>query len=132
MARPCACALGSLNVEAKRWSTRADIFDQIRAACIYLDTEDLAEVSLQSAAQRASLSEFHFTRVFKETMGISPSIYLQKRRLKDASLRLAQTSDKVSVIADDCGYQNASAFSRAFVREFGHPPTAHRKLANQA
>lgn len=129
MSRPCSCALGSINVGAKRWITRADLFEQIRDACTYLDSENLLTVSLQTAALRASLSEFHFSRVFKEAMGIAPSCYLQKRRLNFAKEQLARTTQWVTEIAFDCGYMNASAFTRAFTKEFGMSPSEFRKFS---
>lgn len=132
MRGPCPCALGSINVGAKRWTTRADLFDQLRDARIYLDTADLSCVTLKKAAEQASLSEFHFSRVFRDAIGLSPLAYLHRRRFDHAVQRLLASNDTILQIAIDCGYQNPSAFTRAFSREFGQSPTACRKLARLA
>jgi AraC family transcriptional regulator len=125
--RPCPGALGAFGVPARRWRTRVDLFDQMEAARKYLDSTPVDELSIGTAASEAGLSEFHFIRLFGEVVGQTPSDYITERRLTHAAELLKGTSKSVQEIALDCGYQNPSAFSRAFRRRFGVTPLGHRK-----
>lgn len=59
---------------------------------------------------------------FKEEFGLSPSQYLEERRLDTAYGRLTQTDDLIYQIAADVGYNSQSSFSTAFKRKFGITP----------
>ena len=59
---------------------------------------------------------------FKDEFGISPSQYLEERRLDAAYGRLMQSDDLIYQIAADVGYTSQSSFSTAFKRKFGITP----------
>lgn len=127
MKKPCPGALGAFGVPARRWRTRVDLFDQIKAARDYLDNTPSDQLEIAEAAKAAGLSEFHFVRLFKEVVGLPPSEYIAERRLAHAANLLRETAQAVNQVALECGYQNASAFGRAFKRRFGRSPMAYRK-----
>lgn len=53
--------------------------------------------------------------------------YLKHWRLQLAAQHLKVGNLPVKTIADHAGYESEAAFSRAFKRRFGLPPTAWRK-----
>lgn len=78
-------------------------------------------------AQVAAFSRFHFHRQFAASFGLGAARYLQLRRLKRASWRLAFRGDlPVMEIALDAGYEGPEAFARAFRKNVGQSPSAFR------
>lgn len=71
-----------------------------------------------------------FKRDFEEHFNTTPGKWLLSRRLQYAQI-LVNTSDKsVSEIAFECGFENASHFSRAFKQQFGNSPVHTRKIVS--
>jgi AraC family transcriptional regulator len=67
--------------------------------------------SLIRLAQEADMSEFHFSRAFKRTTGLSPSQYFIHLRLKKARRLLRETNRSVIKIGLDVGYTSPSYFA---------------------
>lgn len=84
-------------------------------------------LTLQELADVAVVSKFHFARLFRARTGVTPYAYLVRLRLENARRLLTTTDEQVSQIARRCGFRSASHFTARFVREFGEPPTAHRR-----
>lgn len=91
-------------------------------------TEHLAEeFSLEPLAARASLSKFHFSRLFKSATGLSPSRYQLKLRMDAARRLLRETKMGIVEVALEVGYNNPSRFAQLFRRETGLPPSDYRR-----
>ena len=73
------------------------------------------------------LSETHFIRLFRESMGQTPGRFVQERRLLLAAQRLLFTEDSIERIAEEGGFGNRFYFSRLFTRHTGVSPAAYRK-----
>jgi AraC family transcriptional regulator len=85
----------------------------------YLDLETLAEV--------AHFSPFHFHRLFSALMRETLGAYLRRRRCEVAATRLlAQPRLSILQIALDVGFGSAEAFTHAFGARFGCSPTTWR------
>jgi AraC family transcriptional regulator len=85
----------------------------------FLDLESLAEV--------AHFSPFHFHRLFSALMGETLGAYLRRRRCEVAATRLlAQPKLSVFHIALGVGFGSAEAFTHAFGARFGCSPTSWR------
>ncbi|MFZ6871885.1 AraC family transcriptional regulator [Undibacterium sp. Di27W] len=74
-------------------------------------------------ARQAALSRSTFFERFSRTVGITPMEYLQTWRMAKAKKMLAQQEASITEIAEHVGYGSASAFSVAFTRHVGMPPT---------
>lgn len=70
------------------------------------------------------------TTSMKKTFGITPNAFLTKYRLEEAVKRLLSTSEQISKIAADVGYQNVYYFSMTFKRCYGLSPLTYRKRYN--
>ena len=81
---------------------------------------------LARLAAIAKMSEFHFLRIFKEVMQVTPHQYILRARLRKAALRLKRGSNKVLEVALDAGFGDLSNFNHAFRAEFGVSPTEFR------
>jgi AraC family transcriptional regulator len=85
----------------------------------FLDLETLAEV--------AHFSPFHFHRLFSAWMGETLGAYLRRRRCEVAATRLlAQPKLSVLQIALSVGFGSAEAFAHAFNARFDCSPTSWR------
>lgn len=65
-------------------------------------------------------------RLFARELGTSIAAHGQAVRLGRARLLLRQSARSILEIADMCGFESASHFSRAFRSRYGHPPRAER------
>jgi AraC family transcriptional regulator len=86
------------------------------------------EFSLIRLAREADMSEFHFSRAFKRTAGLTPSQYFIHLRLEKARRLLRETNRSVIEIGLDVGYTSPSHFARIFRREIGISPSEYRRL----
>ncbi|MFT6653148.1 MAG: AraC family transcriptional regulator, partial [Celeribacter sp.] len=68
------------------------------------------DLSLDTLADVAALSRFHFHRVFTGMTGETVAAFTRRVRLFRASIALVQTNDPVDQISTYCGYSNARSF----------------------
>ncbi|MFZ6724354.1 helix-turn-helix domain-containing protein [Undibacterium sp. MH2W] len=94
--------------------------------------EHLAEaLSLSQLAERAGVSEYHFNRWFKRTIGLPPSQYQIALRLDRAKRLLRETNLDLIDIANEVGYVNASDFARLFRKASGMTPNDYRQSLHE-
>lgn len=79
-------------------------------------------------AAACGLSEDHFIRVFRRSLGLSPARYGQERRVAIAARWLVATERSIDEIAARAGFSDRFHFSRVFTRRFGSPPAAYRRM----
>jgi AraC family transcriptional regulator len=84
------------------------------------------EWSLAALARAAAMSPYHFLRVFRQIVGMTPHQYVLRTRMHRAAVRLRLSGDPVSAIAFDAGFNDLSTFNRRFHRIMGQRPTAYR------
>lgn len=82
--------------------------------------------TLPELAGLAHLSRTAFFQRFQACMGQTPAEYLQWWRLQLAAQRLRESQDSIASISMDVGYDNPSAFARAFKRLLGRSPVEFR------
>lgn len=85
------------------------------------------DLSLDTLADVAALSRFHFHRVFTGMTGETVAAFTRRVRLFRASMALVQGDDSIERIAGYCGYGNPRSFVRAFRNAYGMTPEAFRK-----
>lgn len=87
----------------------------------------MEDISREDVAARASLSCGAFSRFFKTRTGKTLPQYVNELRVGRAFSRLAETDDKISDIALDCGFTNLSGFNRQFQRIAHMTPKDYRR-----
>ncbi len=80
-------------------------------------------------AKLAGRSAEHVARETRRLLGKTPTEIVNDARMIHAAARLAQSSDKITDVALDCGFVNLSHFYRIFRRRFGLTPHAYRTRA---
>ncbi len=99
--------------------------DRIDAACRLLDQDQA--LSLDAVAQRVGMGASTLRRVFVELIGCPPWTWRLQRRIDRARELLVQQDLPISIIADQCGFEDPADFSRRFRHLIGETPTAYRK-----
>jgi AraC family transcriptional regulator len=84
------------------------------------------EVNGAELAARVHLSRFHFDRVIGAVAGETPARFRRRVLLERAAYRLVTSRMSVLDIAVEAGYSSNEAFTRAFQRAYGTPPSAWR------
>lgn len=83
--------------------------------------------TVEKLGRPVGLSRSALAERFSDVMGEPIFAYLTRWRLQLAAESLLTTRRPVQAIARQAGYESAGAFSAAFKRAFGKPPTAWRK-----
>jgi transcriptional regulator GlxA family with amidase domain len=84
------------------------------------------DLSVETMAARTFLGARQFSRVFKDTYGVSPASFVEELRMGEASRRLSGRRVAVDSVARSVGYQSVDVFRRAFERRFGVSPGNYR------
>lgn len=118
---------GMQSLSSAKSITRRELTRRVLAGQAFIDECFREEISLEKMAQQATLSPYHFLRVFRAVHGITPHRYLLNKRLSYASDLLSHSTDSISAIAFRSGFEDLSSFSRAFKKMYGRSPLDYRK-----
>jgi transcriptional regulator GlxA family with amidase domain len=83
-------------------------------------------VPLSELARRVGISVRQVERLFKDQVGMGPSMFYLQRRLERARTLLRQTLQPIREVAVECGFGSTAHFSHAYKKAFGLPPTRER------
>ncbi|OGN44644.1 MAG: AraC family transcriptional regulator [Caulobacterales bacterium GWE1_67_11] len=101
---------------------------RMRRVLVFIDQNLEADLNVELLSDVSAFSRHHFQRQFSSLFGISVGRYVQLKRMKRASYRLAfRDGASVLEIALDSGFEGPEAFSRAFRRHFDQSPTEFRR-----
>jgi len=89
----------------------------------YIDEHIGDSLDLDTLAEVAAFSKYHFHRVFTSLMGEPLGTYIQRLRLEKAAAQVADRPDyPITNIAYDLGFSSPAVLSRAFKEHFGMSP----------
>lgn len=86
------------------------------------------DLSLDTLAEIACMSRYHWHRVFKAMTGETLAGVVRRLRLNKAANALVQENTPVRDIAKQAGFKNLASFSRAFKKAHGVSPNEFRLL----
>ncbi|WP_449472929.1 helix-turn-helix domain-containing protein [Sphingobium chungangianum] len=92
-----------------------------------IEAELSDDLSVADLAAEIRTSPRHLIRTFKATTGTTLSDYIAGRRIAHAQQQLARDDVLIKVIAGNCGFQSAAAFSAAFRKATGMTPREYRE-----
>lgn len=100
---------------------------QLRDVIEIARTQLGAELSLSQLANAAQVSEFYFSRLFKNTTGTAPHQFIQRLRLERSLLLIKTGQLPLSDVAVAVGFFDQAHFTNVFKRAFGMTPRAFAK-----
>jgi AraC family transcriptional regulator len=98
----------------------------LRVAIDYMNDNLGEDLALTSIAASVSLSPYHFARMFKRSVGLSPHQYVLRQRIERAKSLLTSTTLTVGEVSREVGFASPSHFAQQFGRLVGVPPSAYR------
>lgn len=93
----------------------------------YLKANYMKDISQEQCAQMIHFSNSYFCMLFKNTMGINFSKYVQKLRVENARVLLETTDMKVYEVAGHVGFADVQYFNRVFKNTYNVTPDAYRR-----
>lgn len=92
----------------------------------YISDRLADDIKLSDLAQLLGMSQFHFSRLFKRSLGVTPHQYVLQQRVERAKQLLKQTELSVMEIALSCGFSSHSHLGKWFRQQTGMTPKAYR------
>lgn len=119
--------LGTLSHYAKEPTVKKRRRAEIDQILKFIDENISENLTLEMLAENACLSKDRFYHIFKEDVGVAPSKYIVKERIKKACGLLINTDMSVQEIADECGFCTSAYFSKIFSEYMDISPSGYRK-----
>ena len=118
------CRLGGVPLESPKgglasWAERRS--KELIHTCLSQD------ISLDFLASEVQLSPYHFSRMFKRSVGLSPRAYLSKIRIEKACELLEFTNMSILDISLEVGYSSSQCFSKIFFQHMHVRPSDYRR-----
>ncbi|WP_420575232.1 helix-turn-helix domain-containing protein [Ekhidna sp.] len=118
-------AKGLQKINAQKLSTRKELIVRVSRARDYIHEKFNNPITIDELAQIATLSKYHFLRIFKEVYACTPHQYLAKIRLQKAE-QLLKTNLEIYEIAHRIGFEETNSFYQFFKRSRGITPLGFR------
>lgn len=117
----------SRSANGREAATLSGDANPIQKALDFIDGNLHREISLGEIAKVAGKSPFHFARIFKDALGVTPVAYVIEKRIDRSKALLRQTDLPISVIASRCGFNSQSHYCRTFRRLEHRTPREYRR-----
>lgn len=92
----------------------------------YIEENLYEDLNLDKLASIAGYSKYHFLRVFKEKLYMTPTEYVRRRRITESARDIADTDEPLSQIGYRHGFNSKENFTRAFKAEHHILPSDYR------
>ncbi len=105
---------------------RIKFYRAIEPAVIKIRDHYSEKLSGEGLAELCNMSKYHFCRVFKRVMGVTPVQYQTECRLHIADVLIQSPELSISGIAEQVGFDDEAYFSRCYKKHRGVSPKAMR------
>ncbi len=93
----------------------------------YIESHLDSEADVQTLANIACYSQFHFHRLFRLYVGEGIYSYRKRLLLERSVKHLLYSTDSIIDIAFKCGYENQASYNKAFKAQFAYTPSQVRQ-----
>ena len=124
-------AVSAILAPSRRSTQRPSARDERRITDAVRQIEVRADEAwtLTRLASDAAMSPYHFLHTFRRVTGTTPHQFLLRTRLHRAALRLRRSTEQISSIAFEAGFNDLATFNRRFRRLMGVTPGNYRTRA---
>lgn len=102
-------------------------FTKIKKAVYHINSNYNKKFILEDLAKMCNMSKFHFIKLFKTTMGVTPQKYHTMLILEYSKTMLTDTKLNISEISHSLGIYDQLYFSRIFKKNIGLSPIEYRR-----
>lgn len=106
------------------FSPAAYSFKQIIEAHLF------SQLTIEELARQNNLSVSSFKREFAKIYDDTPANYIKTKKLEKAAELLSHSSQRITEIAFDCGFNDLANFTKSFAGKYGVTPTNYRQNLN--
>ena len=107
-----------------------DYQERIEKVIDYIEKNLQYEINLADCARVSGYSPYHFLRIFRAAVGLTPADYIRKRRISEISKEILRGNQNISLIAFRYGFNSKENFVRAFKMEHHILPTEYKAAQN--
>ncbi len=100
--------------------------ERVQRVCDYIETHLDDRLTLDNLAGVSCLSPYHFSRSFKQAVGVGVQRYVMQRRIERAENLMRLTNQPLASIAQAVGFTDQSHLTSIFRRETGVTPGRYR------
>lgn len=109
-----------------------EAYPEIDEVIAFINQNIYDPLPLSRLAEHVAYSPYHFSRIFKERIGLSPLYYVSALRLQKAKDLLLRTNLSVRDIGLEIGQQSLGTFTTRFTERVGVTPSEFRNSMPQA
>ena len=106
--------------------TISEYRESLNRVFIFIQKNLENKLTLEQMSEVAGFSQYHFHRIFSALVGEAPGEYINRIRLERVAGKLQSTTDSITRIALDAGYDTPAALTRAFRKRFDMTPSKFR------
>lgn len=106
---------------------KSKYFEDIKKAIEYFDQNYSSQPKLEDVASHLGMSKYHFARIFKEYVGVTPMQFLQATTISHAKEKLLN-SKSILDTSLDVGLSSSSRLHELFVNFIGITPNEYKKM----
>lgn len=101
---------------------------QTKRVVDYIERNLQSKIDVDKLANLIAVSKGHFSRAFKQRVGLPPMAFIAARRVERAKNLLISTRVSIADIAVACGFGDQSHLTRRFCRVVGVTPGRYRRI----
>ena len=99
----------------------------MKSVLLFIDEHLCEPLDLELLSNKAAVSSAHFSRIFKQLIGMNLIDYITTKRIILAKELLHQSNDTIQTVANQSGFQSLPHFYRTFKKHTGMTPKEYRK-----
>lgn len=103
---------------------------RIRRAISYMQANAGSKIDTSELASEACLSRPHFFKLFREQTNLTPTLYNNILRVEAAIQGITDTSESMSALSANLGFNAQSHFTRFFQQHTGVLPSQYRQVVD--
>ena len=102
----------------------------VKASIAYIHQNYTLTISREEIAEAVGVSQNYLSKIFREEVRLTPWDYLSRLRIRKAKELLDSTTDTITSIAGQVGFDDSAYFSRVFRKHTSQSPQAYRDQRN--